>query len=160
MRKKKTGWKDPIASDFAAFLEAIPEEGEFTVDTTSKFCRMLEFYLPSRLSRRFPEWKRESLDGFYFASARKTGTEAARFSGTCILISDQTMTPFFLELSLSASGDSVASLRLLLGEKGGGKLGISGPEWGTKGAMELLENIPGRLDFIRWSYVLEEVSED
>jgi hypothetical protein len=151
--------QDLVASAFWALLEEIPVGAEINEEQAADLLGTLEYFLPLRLELDFPEWRGESLDGFYFAKAEKTGNGTARFIGTCILISDQTMTPFFLELSLTASGDDLASIKLFLGEKGGGKLGISGPGWGTKGAWKLIENIPYRLDSIRWSYVLEDVSE-
>src|ERR1700678_2368623 len=58
----------------------------------------LEFFLPSILLDIYPYWKGESLDGFYLYEARKIGCRKAELSGVCILISDQTITPFDIRM--------------------------------------------------------------
>ena len=78
----------------------------------------LEFFIPQVLAEIHPEWKHESLDGFYPVVARKTGEGEAEIFGLCILISDQTTTPFHLRLQSSPSSDEVSWLECRLGEAG------------------------------------------
>lgn len=159
-RRVRPSLESMIVEELRGLLKDIPVGAEISERQASDLLGTLEYFLPLRLSLDYPEWKGESLDGFYLSKAEKTGIHSARFLGTCILMTDQTMTPFFLELSSTASGDGLASFKLFLGEKGAGKLGISGPGWGTKGAWKLIENISCRLDSIRWSYVIDTDSED
>jgi len=122
--------------------------------TSAGICSSLELFLPQLLRRRYSKWRGESLDGISVACARKTGPSAVRLAGICILTSDQTGTPFFVELASSLSGESVASFRVCLGEPGGGPLGISGPAWNSHQADELLLSLPTRLEGIAWSYTI------
>lgn len=112
---------------------------------------MLERLLPEVLSEKHTEWTGESLDGFCFSHATRNGLRSAELAGTCILISDQAMTPFRLNVDLSAEG-SISRFRIRLGESGGGRLDISGPGWGTSAAWELLYLLDQRLDLVDWVY--------
>jgi hypothetical protein len=82
------------------------------------FLGSLEFFLPAVLQEIHPEWKSESLDGFLIHSAQKTGDQEAEFIGHCILITDQTTTPFHLRTQIASSTDEVSWLELKLGEMG------------------------------------------
>jgi hypothetical protein len=119
----------------------------------------LERFIPHLLSLRYPEWEWESLDGLYTVMAQRLDSETAEFAGMCILISDQTITPFFIRLTLTTLHDSIASYRVSLGESGSGRLGISGPPCNTHGASKILANIGARLDKIRWVYRVESEIE-
>ena len=141
-----------IASELRALVAEIPVGAEFRVPPSEDFCASLEIVLSRLLGRRHPEWEKESLDGFFVAIARKTGAAAVQLAGTCILISDQTVTPFLVELALSPTGETIASFRVYLGEPGEGRLGISGPECNSREADELLIAIPTRLHDINWTY--------
>jgi hypothetical protein len=143
-----------IASELNALLAAVPVGTTFTVSPASMLCSSMELLLPHLLSRQHPEWKKESLDGIFIANAIKTDTLAVQFVGTCILISDQTVTPLLVDLALTSSGESIASFRVCLGEPGGGPLGISGPACNSRGAKQLLAMISNRVKDIRWSYII------
>lgn len=78
----------------------------------------LEFFIPAVFREIHPEWEHESLDGFYPIMARKTGSHEAEIFGLCILISDQTVTPFHLRLQLARFHDEVSWLECRLGEVG------------------------------------------
>jgi hypothetical protein len=54
----------------------------------------LEHFLPQILAEIYPYWKSESLDGFFLAEAKKLDHDKADLRGVCILISDQSVTPF------------------------------------------------------------------
>jgi hypothetical protein len=91
-----------------------------SIDGSEEFQRALdglEFFLPAVPREVYPEWERESLDGFYPLFARKAGEREIELFGFCILISDQTLTPIHLRL-LSPTSDEVSWLELQLGESG------------------------------------------
>lgn len=141
-----------VASELWALVAEIPIGAEFTVAPSSELSSSLELFLPMLLSHHHLEWTKESLDGVFVALARKTGSESVQIAGTCILISDQTVTPFLLYLSLSSSHTTITAFRVYLGEPGGGSLGISGPECNSKDAKRLLATLSGRLSGIKWTY--------
>jgi hypothetical protein len=111
----------------------------------------LEYLVPQLLQRDHPEWKAESIDGFYFSRDVKVGDNSAELAGVCILIRDQTLTPFRLDLSLSGGG-TFESFRIRLGEPGGGALGISGPPVSERAASFAAYELLDRLDRIDWVY--------
>jgi hypothetical protein len=144
-----------LARELLALLDGVTVGSVFAVDRADPICGSLEFYLPHLLLRRYAEWARESLDGFFFAPGRKTHTAGARLTGTCILISDQAVTPFLAEITADASGTRIHRARVCIGEPGAGSLGISGPPCGSRAATGLLESLPGRIDAIPWVYRAE-----
>ncbi|MCK6474853.1 MAG: hypothetical protein L6R28_24300 [Planctomycetes bacterium] len=141
-----------LALALKALLAQMPVGSEFAVEPSADLCRTLERYIPKVIACRHAEWAGESLDGIFVARARKTGPAAAELAGTCILITDQTVTPFRIEMALSPSGDAIETCRVCLGERGGGRLGISGPACNSNKAQKLLWNLVDRLDRIEWSY--------
>ncbi len=143
-----------LARELRALVAEVPVGDQFSVPPSDGFRDSLEIVLSRLLGRHYPEWENESLDGFYFASAIRTGLEAVRLVGTCILISDQTVTPFLVDLELHSENDSLESIRACLGESGQGPLGISGPPCNTRGARKLLDALDARLGSIEWSYKL------
>ena len=141
-----------LASELKALLAGVPVGSEFAVAPSSDLCYSLELFIPRVLSGRHSEWEKESLDGVFVARARKTGLAAAELAGTCILISDQTVTPLLTELTLCPSGECIKFFRVRLGEAGGGRLGISGPGCNSREARELLATVTTRLTSIAWAY--------
>lgn len=144
-----------IASELSALLEKNPVESKLELNSSADILYMLELYIPRLLSRKYPEWEYESLDGFFLANAQKIGLDTAELAGLCILISDQTVTPVFIRLALTSLRDSLASYQVFLGEPGGGSLKISGPPCNTPRAQKLLETFDARLDNICWSYAIK-----
>ncbi len=142
------------ASELRALLQGVPVGSHFEVSPSEKLCFTLELFLPHLLCRRYPEWTGESFDGFFTARARKTGPNAAELVGMCIVISDQTVTPFLIELTLCSEADAVASFRVCVGESGGGRLGISGPACNSPNASLLLGALVDRLEEVVWSYTV------
>ncbi len=143
-----------VASELSAILEEISVESALGLEPSADLFYLLELYIPQLLSRRYSEWKKESLDGFFLANARKIGSETAEFVGLCILISDQTVTPVLIRLTLTSLRDSIAAYQVFLGEPGGGHLGISGPPCNSPHAQRLLDTVSARLNNIRWSYAI------
>ncbi|MDP3236531.1 MAG: hypothetical protein Q8N26_27315 [Myxococcales bacterium] len=160
-----TTWEDTNGSRLVEFLATELEEltrgvrvgAAFEVPPDSRLCSSLEFFLPQLLKARFAKWRWESLDGFFVARATCTGPTAVELIGTCILISDQTVTPFLVQLEVlrSASSSSVAVPRLLLGEPGGGQLGISGPPCNSTAASRLFSELLDRIADVKWSYTID-----
>jgi len=144
-----------LTMELTSVLRELPVDSEFHVSPSAPLCDSLEIFLPRRLRERYPEWEKESLDGIFVARAIKTGARRAELVGTCILITDQTLTPFVVDLEVAEPNGPVTVHRLRLGEPGSGPLGISGPEANSKEAERLLASVVGRVDDIAWSYVLE-----
>lgn len=144
-----------VAADLSSWLEGLPVGAEFSVEPTAEVCASLELYIPRLLQEKYEQWKRESLDGVRVACAYKTGPNAARIGGTCILITDQSVTPFLLEAVASSSGQALESFRVCVGEAGDGPLGISGPDWGSSESAILSATIADRIDNVDWSFEVQ-----
>ena len=145
-----------LVAELKALLVDTPIGGQFTVDPAADICYSLELFLPRLLATEHPEWVRESLDGFFVARAIKTERAGAELTGICILISDQTVTPFRVELVLdSPDAAGLQFVRLRLGEAGGGELGISGPAVNSRAASNSLAKVVPRIDSVGWSYDLQ-----
>jgi hypothetical protein len=142
------------AEHLAVLLEPVPVGAPLLLEPTAALRDVLELLVPGVLGRRHPEWRGESLDGFRFSSAVKTGEASAELTGLCILISDQSVTPFSLGMRLTQSGD-LDRLGIRLGEPGGGALGISGPAVKSSAASRLLLALDGRVESIDWVYEAE-----
>jgi hypothetical protein len=84
----------------------------------------LEYFLPSVLAELYPHWKGESFDGFFLSEASKTDARKAELRGVCILISDQTITPFHVRLKISQSEERIDWMECRVGKKGDGKGGM------------------------------------
>jgi hypothetical protein len=153
-RLLKPSLESQLASELRALVREFQVGDQFTVAPSADICSSLELFLPQVLRIRYREWLEESLDGIFVARALKTGPAAAQLAGTCILISDQTVTPFLVDLELSPTADSVAAFRVFLGEPGSGPLGISGPECNSRSAKRLLTTMTSRLEDIAWSYTV------
>lgn len=141
-----------VAKNLKSLLVGVSVGSEFVVDATSDLCSSLEQLLPVLFSKAYAGWRGESLDGILVARARKLGEASAELVGACILISDQTVTPLCVELTVDAAGDRIESYRVRLGEAGGGRLGISGPAYGTGKASTLPWVVVERLPSIDWAY--------
>lgn len=141
------------ASQVAACLDGVAVGAALPIDSASDLCDTLEFVIPKILRREHSEWERESIDGFFFSLAVKYDERAAELAGTCILISDQTVTPFALDMRLSDT-ETFESLRILLGEPGQGPLGISGPACTSVAARTMLAGLNRRLHEVDWAYDL------
>ena len=96
----------------AAVGDSIQQFAEFL-----EFLSGLEWLLPKVLEEIHPEWKWESLDGFQVFAAHRTWNQEAELTGYCILITDQTLTPFHLRLQIAPAVDEISWLELKLGER-------------------------------------------
>ena len=139
------------ATQIAACLEGVDVGSALPIDSASDLCDTLEYVIPAILSDAHREWEGESHDGFYISSAVKSGDAGAALAGTCILISDQTVTPFALDVNLADAG-TFRTFRVRLGEPGSGRLGISGPPVHSSAAREMLWALNDRLERVAWAY--------
>jgi hypothetical protein len=109
-----------------------------------------EYFVPATLAEPHPEWRNESLDGFYFHLARKTADLEAEFFGSCILISDQSLTPIHLRLQISDRINEVSWLECRLGEAG--PHGMIRTNWSTKKVtamrLRLQDLTPGDIEWV------------
>ncbi len=76
----------------------------------------LEFYVFAVLREVHAFWKHESLDGVFHEVAIKTAARQAEIAGLCILISDQTLTPYHVQLRCAPDLDEIEWLDCRLGE--------------------------------------------
>ncbi|MFC1757392.1 hypothetical protein ACFL2H_01315 [Planctomycetota bacterium] len=61
-------------------------------------------------------WKHESLDGVFHERAIKTSEGQAEIAGLCILISDQTLTPYHVQLRVAPNVEEIEWLDCRVGE--------------------------------------------
>lgn len=109
-----------------------------------------EWYLPAILREAHAEWGRgESLDGVFLEDARKIGDRQAEIAGQCILISDQTLTPYHVSIRVASAANEIESLDCKLGEVRNGEMArIPYASYHPKGKY----SVAGRLDVIQWKY--------
>jgi hypothetical protein len=142
------------AEELAACMEGAAAGAPLPIDSGSALAATLEYLVPQLLAQSHAEWRGESLDGFYFSSAVRSDNRSAVLAGLCILMTDQTVTPFTLNLSMSDEA-KLKRVRIRLGEPGGGRLGISGPVAGSSDVLKSLWALDARLETIDWVYDVE-----
>ncbi len=111
----------------------------------------LEFYLPAVLSNVHSlSWKNESLDGVFHHLARRTGPRQVELAGLCLFISDQTLTPYHVQLRVAANVAEIEWLDLRLGESRDGVM-VRTPydPYFSRGG---LRTVPERLPSIEWQF--------
>ncbi len=118
---------------------------------TSALMDALELFVPQMLREDFPEWEAESLDGFLLANFNASADGVVTLVGLAVLIGDQTVTPFCVALHPALDG-SLDRAEVLLGERGGGALGISGPICTDASVSRRLEDLVPRLSSVDWVY--------
>jgi hypothetical protein len=143
-----------LARAVLSALEGVPVGGTILLEPTSVICSCLERYIPETLASEYAEWTGESLDGIFTAQAINEGRSTLRLLGTCILITDQTVTPLQARLQVAPNADSLRSLEISVGELGGGALGISGPPCNSGQAARLLHGLQNRIELegVDWVY--------
>jgi hypothetical protein len=139
-----------VATRLARALEGVSLGGALGPEI-SDLLDVLELFVPLLLRDEFPEWDRESLDGFMVADARKEQDGVVRIVALAILISDQCVTPFDAVLGV-ADGCTLTLCEVRLGERGGGALGISGPVCTSSVVAGLVESLISRIPLIEWVY--------
>lgn len=125
----------------------------------SALMEVLELFVPRVLREDYPEWELESLDGFLVSSFQSSAEGLVTLAGLAILISDQTVTPFHVALH-PAADRSLGRAEILLGERGGGALGISGPICTAASVPNRLERLVPRLSHVEWVYRAAYIKRD
>ena len=71
-----------IAEQVATWLHEVPIGAPIPIDPVSRACLAVELLIPALLRRHHPEWAKESIDGFFFSSAKTTDQTSVELSGT------------------------------------------------------------------------------
>jgi hypothetical protein len=116
-----------------------------------RVCVGLEYFLPPLLVDVYPYWKGESLDGFFFSEARKTGPGQAELYGMCILISDQTLTPVHIHTRVATSEEKINWMECRLGKRGEGKGDMERVPW-HQWHNEPFVALPNSKERVDWVY--------
>lgn len=93
-------------------------------------------------------WKHASLDGVFHKLAIKTAECQAEIAGLCILISDQTLTPYRVQVRVASDADEIESLDCRLGEIRGNAM-VRIPYNSERGGKW---SIADRLQSIEWQF--------
>jgi len=144
LKRHVAGWAATLLA------ERSPSESPL-VDEAADGLFALELLVPAVLSRTYPMWGAESIDGFRIASVQRPSVRSLTLLGLCVLISDQSVTPCRLSIAL-ADSVSLAEFAIQLGEPGGGPLGVSGPPCNSRLAEVLLAGLSDRAAQIAWVY--------
>ena len=153
----------PEADTFTHDLEQQLARGlRATCDTVSIGCDIsqsddlpaitsaLEFYLPGVLREVHAYWKHESLDGLFHELAIKTAPRQAEIAGLCILISDQTLTPYHVQLRHAVDAEEIEWLDCRLGEiHDGAMVRVPYNSYFNRGG---IRSIADRLHAIEWQF--------
>lgn len=107
----------------------------------------LEWYLPAVLREVHPFWKHESLDGVFAELAVKTAPRQVEIAGLCILISDQTLTPYHVQMRIAPKVDEIEWLDCRLGEMRNDKL-VRIPYASDHGKWSVVDRLPS----IEWNF--------
>jgi hypothetical protein len=108
----------------------------------------LESYLPAVFREVYSFWKYESLDGVFHELALMTAPRQAEIAGLCILISDQTLTPYHVQLRVASEVDEIEWLDCRLGEIRDGAM-VRIPYNSTRGRGRVVAD---RLESIEWQF--------
>ena len=118
-----------------------------------EFQGALERFLPECLAENHPSpWRKESLDAFRFALRRKVGPNEVELLGVCLLISDQTWTPFRALLRASSTDTGLDRVDFTLGETDGLGRGMVRTPYASSKLTELLYRLANRPESVDWSY--------
>jgi hypothetical protein len=133
-------------------LERIDDGADF-LDSLElrRMCVGLEYFLPAVLAEVYPSWKNESLDGFYFSEARKSGSRQAELFGMCISISDQALAPLHLRLRVAKSEDQIEWMECRLGKRGTREGDMERVNW-QQWRHNPLAGLPDSKDLIDWVF--------
>jgi hypothetical protein len=113
-----SGAERVVTNVLSAILSGVPDGCDIShCEPFAELLAALEGFILQVLREAQPEWEHESLDGVLPVFARKTRDGEVEILGLCILISDQTLSPFHLRLELAASGEEISWLECRLGER-------------------------------------------
>lgn len=78
--------------------------------------RILCFYLPDLLSKKYEFWKEESLDGIDCLQVCITENNKVELFGMCYLITDYTQTPIYIDFKVKDSSNDFEYIHCKIGE--------------------------------------------
>lgn len=108
-----------VAKSLRLILQSLaPDQSIEDIPEWNDLAFGLEYFIPENLAEIFPYWKSESLDAFYPALSKLIDPHTLELRGMCILISDQTFTPFHFFLQLAPDADKIDWFVIRLGNPG------------------------------------------
>jgi len=118
-----------------------------------EFQSALARLVPECLAESHPSpWRDESLDAFRFVWKRKVGPNDAELLGVCLLISDQTWTPFRAVLKASSTDAGLEQVELTLGETDEAGRAMMRMPYASSKLTELLFRLANRPESVDWTY--------
>jgi hypothetical protein len=149
---------EEVASRCLRSVLADLSEGEQIVESEDfeELQSALEHFLPSILCDAYPaQWRHESLDGFRFAVARKTGPQEAELLGLCLRVSDQAWTPLQVRLRAAAEVDAISWVSCKLGDGGASGERMTGLPYESTRAGKFLFSVAETPERINWTFFVE-----
>ncbi|MDG2221706.1 MAG: hypothetical protein P8L85_10010 [Rubripirellula sp.] len=129
----------------------VTDRGELSQsDEFRQLTSCLEFYLPAVLREVHPFWVKESLDGLFHEVAIKTGPQQVDLAGRCILISDQTVTSYHVQLRADPAVDEIEWIDCRLGETRDDVMVRVPYDRGS--GLNRIPRLVDRLDSIKWRF--------
>ena len=96
------------------------ESGEDIYDSEElrEVLGFLEYFISLELREKYDEWEYESLDGIYVGQITMTGKNQISIIGMCVLISDQSFIPIYINTKISDSSNEIEWMNCKLAEYG------------------------------------------
>ena len=149
-----TATAEAVAARSAETILAAHSVGDDIAETEAlaDLLSALELVIPSVLRLTYPaEWRFESLDGFRLALAQKISATELELLGLCLLISDQTWTPFTARLRQSPDRSSISAISCQVGACDRSNEMTRLPH-GSARESKLLSEVSERVGKIRWRF--------
>lgn len=137
------------------------EKIEYGIDidedsNTADLLKLLETIVSRELRKKYSDWKYESLDGIYSGHITMTDLHQINIIGMCILTSDQTLVPIYINIKLSDKRDEVVWINCNLAESS--NAGIIRIPYSSNKWRKLLYAL--NKDQINWFYSFAYRTED
>jgi|GEM_PF-2984896 len=92
------------------------ETGLENYDDSVELLRLLESFITIELRKKYNDWKFESIDGIYPGNISMTEENQIKIIGMCILTSDQSVVPIFINIKISDLYDDILWMKCKLAE--------------------------------------------
>ncbi|KNY25864.1 hypothetical protein [Pseudobacteroides cellulosolvens] len=79
---------------------------------------LFETFISLELRKKYDDWEYESLDGIYEGQILMTGKNKISIIGMCVLVSDQSYIPIYINIEISDSTDEIVWMDCKLAELG------------------------------------------
>lgn len=113
----------------AEYFKKVVSSGGRDDDDLRGLLNELEWIISPKLTGKYAEWRWDSLDGVYASRVDVIDDRTLKIFGSCILISDQTLTPLVVRVHLSDDGEISVSGRV--GHRGEGAMGLERRPYGS-----------------------------